>query len=40
MKQKLAGSINGVLEDVESEVEEAIGKWILLQPTGVSLVGR
>jgi len=40
MKQKLTGSINGVLEDVESEVEEAIGKWMSLQPTGVSLVGR
>lgn len=39
-KQKLAGSINSVLEDVESEVEEAIGKWMSLQPTRVSLVGR
>jgi len=40
MKEKLAGSINRVLEDIESEVEEAIGKWMSLQPTGVSLVGR
>jgi len=39
MKEKLAGSIGRVLEDVESEVEEAIGKWISLQPTEVSLVG-
>jgi hypothetical protein len=40
MKEKVAGAINRVLEDVESEVEEAIGKWLSLQTTGVNLVGR
>jgi len=34
MKGKVAGSINRSLEDVESEVEEAIGKRISLQLNG------
>jgi hypothetical protein len=37
MKEKVAGPINRVLEDVESEAEEAIGKRISLQTTGVNL---
>ena len=40
MKEKVAGAINRVLEDVESEVEEVIGKWMSLQATGVDVVGR
>jgi len=31
MKEKAAGVINRALEDVESEVEEAIGKWMSMQ---------
>jgi len=38
MKEKVVGAINRVLEDVESEVEEAIGKWISLKTTGINLV--
>ena len=40
MKGKVAGVINRALGDVESEVEEAIGKWMSLQATAVDLVGR
>lgn len=40
MKEKVVGAINGVLENVESEVEEAIGKGMSLQATGVDVVGR
>ena len=40
MKAKVAGVITGVLEDVESEVEEEIGKWMSLQATGTGVVGR
>ena len=39
-KEKVARAINRVLEDVESKVEEAIGKWISLQATGADLVGQ
>ena len=38
MKEKVAGTVNGVIDDVESEVEEAIGKWMSLQATGVDVV--
>ncbi|KAF9646151.1 hypothetical protein BDM02DRAFT_3271192 [Thelephora ganbajun] len=40
MKEKVAGAISRVLEDVEGEVEEAIGKWMSLQATGADVVGR
>jgi len=36
MKEKVVGSINGLLEDFESEVERSsIRKWTSLQTTGV-----
>ena len=40
MKEKVAGAINRVLEDVGGGVEEAIGKCISLQTTEVNLVRR
>ena len=39
MKEKIARAINGALEDIESEVEEAIGKWMSVQATGVGATG-
>jgi len=38
MEEKVAEGVNRMLEDVESEVEETIGKWISLQTTGINLV--
>ena len=39
MKAKVAGVINRVLEEVESKVEEEIGRWMSLQVTGTGVVG-
>ena len=39
MKEKVAGVINRVLESVESQVEEEIGRWMSLQSTGTGVVG-
>jgi len=40
LKEMVAGSINRVLENVENQAEEAIGKWMSLQTTGVDLMGQ
>ena len=40
LKERMAGSVNRVLEDVENQVEEEIGKWISLQTTGADFMGR
>lgn len=40
MKAKVAGVIKGVLENFESEVEDAIGRWMSLQATDAGVVGR
>ena len=39
MKKKVVVAINGTLDNVESEVEEAIGKWMSLQAAEVDVAG-
>lgn len=39
VKAKVVGAINQALEDVECEVEEAVGRWISLQATGTGVTG-
>ena len=39
-KQRVAGAISRMLEDVESRVEEEVGKWMSLQTTEVNLAGQ
>ena len=38
-KARVAGAINEVLEDVESEAEETVGRWMSLQATGTGVMG-
>ena len=39
MKKKVVVAINEMLDNVESEVEEAIGKWMSLQAAEVDVAG-
>ena len=38
--KKIARAITGVLDDVKSEVEELIWKWMSTQATDVDATGR